>query len=105
MLELDPSFFNAAYAKASCENIIGRYDDAIETYNLAFKKDIDAPVITQTNASRLTSKRGSPKSIRMSRQGSKLFGQSQSPFRLRHIEPLISPANLDNSISNPEEEV
>lgn len=29
VLELDPGFFNAAYAKASCENILGRYDDAI----------------------------------------------------------------------------
>ena len=67
VLDLDPGFFNAAYAKASCENIIGRYDDAIVTYNLAFKKDIDAPVFTQTNNSRLNSKRGSPKHIRMSR--------------------------------------
>ena len=45
MLQLDPDFFNAAYAKASCENIIGRYDDAIETYKLAFEKDVDAPVL------------------------------------------------------------
>ena len=40
VLKLDPNFFNAAYAKASCENIIGLYDDAIETYNLALSKDI-----------------------------------------------------------------
>ena len=48
VLELDPNFFNAAYGKATCENIIGRYDDAIETYNLAFAKDIDVPVVPQT---------------------------------------------------------
>lgn len=80
VLELDPSFFNAAYGKASCENIIGRYDDAIATYNLAFAKDVDIPV-TQTYNSRLSSKRSSPH--RMSRKPSKLFGGSQSPFRLR----------------------
>ena len=39
MLELDPNFYNAAYGKATCENIIGRYDDAIESYSLAFAKD------------------------------------------------------------------
>ena len=45
VLELEPNFFNAAYAKAACENIIGRYDDAIDTYNLAFTTDVDAPLI------------------------------------------------------------
>ena len=74
MLELDPSFFNAAYAKASCENIIGRYDDAIATYNLAFTKDENAPVVTKSHNSRLSSKRSSPANIRLSRKTSKLFG-------------------------------
>lgn len=41
VLKLDPDFFNAAYAKAACENTIGLYDDAIKTYNLAFSKDVD----------------------------------------------------------------
>ena len=41
VLQLDPTFFNAAYSKASCENMIGKYDDAIETYNLAFKQDTE----------------------------------------------------------------
>ena len=44
-MELDPNFFNAAYAKAACENIIGRYDDAIATYNLAFSKDVEMPIL------------------------------------------------------------
>lgn len=83
VLELDPSFFNAAYSKASCENIIGRYDDAIATYNLAFTKDIDAPG-TQTYNSRISSMRSSPH--RMSRKPSKLFGGSQSPFRIRQFD-------------------
>ena len=39
MIQLDPTFYNAAYSKASCENILGRFDDAIATYNLAFIKD------------------------------------------------------------------
>lgn len=43
VLELDPSFYNAAYGKASCESIVGRYEAAIETYNLAFAKDTDSP--------------------------------------------------------------
>lgn len=87
VLELDPDFFNAAYAKASCENILGRIDDAIETYNLAFKKDVDVPVVTQSKNSRLSSKRNSPSNLRLSRKGSKLFGGSQSPFRIRSIDP------------------
>jgi len=45
VLELDPDFFSAAYGKAGCENIIGRVDDAIETYELAFAKDNDIPVV------------------------------------------------------------
>ena len=44
VLQYDPSFFNAAYSKASCENIIGRYNDAIATYNLAFTKDENMPM-------------------------------------------------------------
>ena len=87
VLELDPDFFNAAYAKASCENILGRIDDAIETYNLAFKKDVDVLVVTQSKNSRLSSKRNSPSNLRLSRQGSKLFGGNQSPFRIRSIDP------------------
>ena len=98
MLELDPNFFNAAYAKAACENIIGRYDDAINTYNLAFTKDIDAPIITNTINSRFSSKRNSPANIRLSRQASKIAiggatpsvsvqnpppaNSTQSPFRM-----------------------
>ena len=73
MLELDPSFFNAAYGKASCENVIGRYDDAIQTYNQAFAKDTDVPVVPMTSMSRLTSKRNSPTNGRMTRKGSRLF--------------------------------
>ena len=45
VLKLDPSFYNAAYGKATCENIIGRYNEAIETYNLAFSKDSDSPTV------------------------------------------------------------
>ena len=58
VLAIDPTFFNAAYSKASCENIIGRYDDAIETYNLAFTKDENMPI--QTFNSRLSSANDSP---------------------------------------------
>ena len=62
VLELDPNFFNAAYAKASCESIIGRYEDAIETYNLAFAKDNDSPsqAQLQLGSCRSSSRRGSP---------------------------------------------
>lgn len=62
VLELDPSFYNAAYAKASCESIIGRYEDAIETYNLAFAKDNDSPAQAHLALSscRSSSRRGSP---------------------------------------------
>ena len=94
VLQIDPTFYNAAYAKASCENIIGRFDDAIETYNLAFTKDLDVPVVlTQSNCSRITSKIGSPKNIRMSRQGSKLFYQGSSPYRMNLVESLEFSAN------------
>ena len=89
VLQLDPDFFSAAYGKAGCENIIGRVDDAIETYALAFEKDNDIPVVAQSQNSRLTSKRSSPCNMRLSRKPSKLFGTcgSQSPFRIRSIEP------------------
>ena len=39
-LKLDSSLHNAAYSKALCENILGRYEDAIETYNLVLAQDI-----------------------------------------------------------------
>ena len=99
MLELDPNLFNAAYAKAACENIIGRYDDAINTYNLAFTKDIDAPVITNTINSRLSSKRNSPANMRLSRQASKIGAggnNSQSPFRLHTLEACALLSSSSN---------
>jgi len=101
-LVLDPNFFNAAYGKAGCENIIGRYDDAIETYNIAFAKDNDIPVISQVSQSRLTSKRGSPCNGRLTSKSSKLFGTNshQSPFRLHSIEPCRP---IDNFISVQDE--
>lgn len=40
VLEMDPLFINAAYSKAACENLIGRFDDAILTYESAFSKDL-----------------------------------------------------------------
>jgi hypothetical protein len=99
VLELDPDFFNAAYAKASCENILGRIDDAIETYNLAFTKDVDAPVFTYSKNSRLSSKRTSPSNMRLSRQASKLFGGNNSPFRLRSIDAgQAGPNATDGSV-------
>jgi len=39
VLATDPNFVNAAYSKAACENLIGRYEDAIVTYEAAFKRD------------------------------------------------------------------
>ena len=33
LLKLEPKFVNAAYSKATCENIVGRYNDAINSYN------------------------------------------------------------------------
>jgi hypothetical protein len=36
---MDPNFVNAAYSKAACENLVGRYEDAINTYESAFKRD------------------------------------------------------------------
>ena len=33
LLKLEPKFVNAAYSKATCENIVGRYSDAINSYN------------------------------------------------------------------------
>lgn len=35
-LKLNPSLINAAFAKAACENKIGNFEDAINTYNEAF---------------------------------------------------------------------
>jgi tetratricopeptide (TPR) repeat protein len=35
-LELNPKLINAAFAKAACENKVGRFEEAIETYNEAF---------------------------------------------------------------------
>ena len=32
-LQINPSFVNAAFSKASCENKIGNFEEAIETYN------------------------------------------------------------------------
>ena len=33
LLKLEPKFINAAYSKAACENIVGRYGDSIDSYN------------------------------------------------------------------------
>jgi len=41
VIDLDPTFINAVYGKANCENLLGKFDDAIETYNMAFTKDND----------------------------------------------------------------
>ena len=38
-LEINPSLINAAFSKAACENMVGLYEDAINTYNEAFKLD------------------------------------------------------------------
>ena len=38
-LEMDSEFANAAYAKAACEQIVGRTEDAIDTYNFALAID------------------------------------------------------------------
>ena len=38
-LEINPGLINAAFAKAACENMIGEYEQAINTYNEAFKID------------------------------------------------------------------
>lgn len=35
-LEINPSLINAAFAKAACENKLGKFEEAIETYNEAF---------------------------------------------------------------------
>ena len=89
VLQLDPAFFNAAYSKASCENIIGRYNDAIETYNLAFTKDENMPM--QTFDSRHTSLNNSPArtyrpgSIRIKPMSSE-SGFSFSPFKIKSCD-------------------
>lgn len=33
---MNPSLINAAFAKAACENKIGKFEEAIDTYNEAF---------------------------------------------------------------------
>jgi len=53
---MDQNFVNAAYGKAACENLVGRYEDAINTYELAFKNDAseadrDRPILTQSSPS------------------------------------------------------
>ena len=94
VLELDPSFYNAAYAKASCESIIGRYEDAIITYNLAFAKDSEAPVLSRDDHSSCgsTSRRGSPETY-FSRIYSKrkVNEAPESAFRLKPMQLLIDP--------------
>lgn len=40
-LEIDPDFVNAVYSKAACESQLGRFEDAINTYNQAFLKDMN----------------------------------------------------------------
>jgi hypothetical protein len=47
---------NAAYSKAACENLVGRYEDAINTYESAFKRDVsevdrDPPILTLSSPS------------------------------------------------------
>ena len=100
VLELDPNFFNAAYAKAACENIIGRYDDAIATYNLAFSKDVEMPIlVTQSLNSRISSKRGSPSHTRLTRKSSKLFGcNALSGSHSSVCGQVLSPTNRFRSI-------
>ena len=39
LLKLDPRFVNAAYSKATCENLVGRFSDAIDSYNRAFANE------------------------------------------------------------------
>ena len=106
VLQLDPSFFNAAYSKASCENIVGRYDDAIATYNLAFTKDENMPM--QTFGSRLTSANNSP--VRPYRGGSirvksytaeSGIGQNgYSPFRMKSFDLSNAPEQLVEMANN-----
>ena len=100
VLSLDPSFFNAAYSKASCENIIGRYDDAIATYNLAFTKDENMPM--QTFNSRLSSANDSPVrsqykrggSIRLVQQAYSQEAKPPSPFKMKSFDVVNAPESL-----------
>ena len=45
VIQHDPSFFNAAYSKASCECKIDLPNEAIETYNFALSQDDNTPKI------------------------------------------------------------
>ena len=46
LLKLDPRFINAAYSKATCENIVGRFSDAINSYNQAFANEDESTIRT-----------------------------------------------------------
>ena len=50
-LASDPALINAAFAKAACENKIGNYEEAINTYNEAFAMERDSQNTTQHNHS------------------------------------------------------
>ena len=46
LLKLDPRFVNAAYSKATCENLVGRFSDAISSYNHAFANEDGSAIRT-----------------------------------------------------------
>lgn len=103
VLELDPSFYNAAYAKASCESIIGKYEDAIVTYNLAFAQDSEAPVVTSQQAlsSCRSSRMGSPEN-QLHRICSKrrMDDKNKTAFRLKPMELLIDDNEAEEDCNN-----
>lgn len=50
VLELDPSNFNAAYARAAAHNRRGAFSEAIADYNLALSKDAEAVALARAAA-------------------------------------------------------
>ena len=73
---------------------MGRYEDAIETYNMAFAKDSDSPAMTQQQAfssCRSHSRGGSPDSQfrRVPSKKRMLDEPPKSAFRLHPIELIM----------------
>ena len=54
LLKLDPKFVNAAYSKAACENMIGRYGDSIISYNQAFAQEDKSTIRTSATVNYLS---------------------------------------------------
>jgi tetratricopeptide (TPR) repeat protein len=50
-LEINPALVNAAFAKAACENKIGRFEEAIKTYNDAFALEEGKDITSNDSAS------------------------------------------------------